>query len=94
MNLGQVRVVRWLGKISFSLYLVHEPIVVSMTLLVGPAPFLLVLILALPASLLVAAAFYRLIEVPALRLSRELGRRMQRSRLCPGDLPVSGQIHT
>jgi len=65
--------VQWLGKRSFSLYLVHEPIVVSLALLLGPrwqgAPLLVV---ALPASLLAAHLFYLAVEAPAHRFARWL----------------------
>lgn len=68
------RRLQWLGRISFSLYLVHEPIVVSLDrLLPGNNPWEL-LAIALPLSLLVAAGFYRLVEAPSLRLSHWLGR--------------------
>jgi peptidoglycan/LPS O-acetylase OafA/YrhL len=67
------RRVQWLGLISFSLYLVHEPLAVSIAqLLPGDAPA--VLLLTIPLSLLLASAFYRLVERPALRLSRWMGR--------------------
>jgi peptidoglycan/LPS O-acetylase OafA/YrhL len=67
------RYVQWLGLISFSLYLVHEPLAVSIAQLApGNAPA--VLLLTIPLSLLLAAAFYRLVERPALRLSHWMGR--------------------
>ena len=67
------RRVQWLGRISFSLYLVHEPIAVSVAQLL-PANAPAVLLITLPLSLLLAAAFYRLVERPALQLSQWLGR--------------------
>lgn len=68
------RSLQWLGRISFSLYLIHEPLVVSLDrLLPGDNPWE-VLAIALPLSLLVAAGFYRLVEAPSLRVSRWLGR--------------------
>jgi peptidoglycan/LPS O-acetylase OafA/YrhL len=65
------RPTQWLGKRSFSLYLVHEPIVVSVALLLGGQPALwLTAALAVPASLLAAEIFYRLVERPAISLAR------------------------
>jgi peptidoglycan/LPS O-acetylase OafA/YrhL len=72
------RWLQWLGGISFSLYLVHEPIVVTAArLLPGRSPFL-ILLLVLPVSLLLAAIFHRLVEVPSLQISRWLGKAEER----------------
>lgn len=95
MNFAQVRVLQWLGRISFSLYLVHEPVVVSVTLMLGTAAVLPILTVALPGSLVVAVVFYRLVEVPALHLSRKVGRMVQRLRR-PGEagMPASCSVQT
>jgi peptidoglycan/LPS O-acetylase OafA/YrhL len=67
--------VLWLGKQSFSLYLVHEPIVVSVALLLGRHSSAgLVVLIAVPLSLLASWGFQRLIEGPAHRLSQAVGR--------------------
>lgn len=69
-----VPALRWLGRRSFSLYLVHAPVVISLAFLLGGHPDVLVLMAAaLPASLLVAEGFGRLVEDPAHRLSRRVG---------------------
>jgi peptidoglycan/LPS O-acetylase OafA/YrhL len=69
--------VRWLGRRSFSLYLIHEPIVVSTAVLLGGTPnALAVLAVAVPSSLLVAEGFYRLVERPSQRLGRSIERRI------------------
>ncbi len=69
------RVIQWLGTISFSLYLVHEPIVVSTAhLLGGHASPLLTLAIAVPASLAIAQLFYRCMEGPSHRISQAVGR--------------------
>jgi peptidoglycan/LPS O-acetylase OafA/YrhL len=76
---GERRTVHWLGTISFSLYLVHEPIGVSVALLLGGrANAGWALLIALPLSLLVAWAFYRYVERPAHHLSRRVGQAAQR----------------
>jgi peptidoglycan/LPS O-acetylase OafA/YrhL len=72
------RSIQWLGRISFSLYLVHEPIVVTADRLLPGANALEILVIGLPVSLLVAAAFYRLVERPSLALSRWMGKREER----------------
>jgi peptidoglycan/LPS O-acetylase OafA/YrhL len=57
---------QWVGRRSYSLYLVHEPIVVAFAFALGgrPTPALFVLA-ALPLSLTGAAVFHRLVESPA-----------------------------
>jgi peptidoglycan/LPS O-acetylase OafA/YrhL len=66
---------KWLGSRSFSLYLVHEPVVVSVALLLGGRPNLVLFaILVVPASLGIAEIFYRLIESRSHRLARHVGR--------------------
>lgn len=65
----------WLGRISFSLYLVHEPVVVSAALLLGNLPPVLVVAITLVVAVALAAAFYAIVERPAHRLSRYVGKR-------------------
>ncbi|MEO6411873.1 MAG: acyltransferase [Pedococcus sp.] len=66
--------IQWLGTISFSLYLVHEPIVVALAFLLGPGSGPLLVVLAIPISLLAGWLFYRLVELPAHHASRRFGR--------------------
>jgi peptidoglycan/LPS O-acetylase OafA/YrhL len=71
-------VLLWLGSRSFSLYLVHEPIAVSLALLLGGRPPVLVtLMFSIPLALLVAEVFFRVVERPSLRLARIAGQRAQ-----------------
>jgi peptidoglycan/LPS O-acetylase OafA/YrhL len=71
--------VQWVGKRSFSLYLIHEPIIVSLAFLL-PTTFspwrrgAITLAVVLAATIL----FYRLVEMPAHRLARTAGRRAGR----------------
>ena len=75
---------QWLGSRSFSLYLVHEPLVVSIALLLGPRLAPLTLVVAVPVALLVTDLFYRLIERPSHRLSKFIG-----ARVAPSGLPAT-----
>jgi peptidoglycan/LPS O-acetylase OafA/YrhL len=61
---------QWTGRRSYSLYLLHEPIVVALAFALGgrPMPVLFVLA-AVPLSLAGAAVFYRLVESPAQLLA-------------------------
>lgn len=65
----------WLGTVSFSLYLVHEPVVVSVGfLLSGRVPMWLVVPAAVALGLGAGWAFHRTIERPAHRLARRVAR--------------------
>ncbi|RIX26649.1 acyltransferase family protein [Amnibacterium setariae] len=72
------RVLQWLGHISFSLYLVHEPIVVTMRFLLMrvEAPTWASIAIALPVAFAVAALFTRFVEAPFHRLARSAGRKV------------------
>lgn len=67
------RVPQRLGLLSFSLYLVHEPIIVTLNLLVPVRLVPLAALVAVPVSLLVAAVFFRTIEAPSHRLAKRAG---------------------
>lgn len=64
------RALQWLGRISFSLYLVHEPIVVSIGLMMPKPEGWAVPIIAIPVSLGAAYMFFRAVEAPSHRLAR------------------------
>lgn len=64
------RVPQFLGRISFSLYLVHVPVIVTIAYLIGDWNWLLLLPLGVPAALLTGWLFHRVIEVPLHRLAR------------------------
>lgn len=68
--------IQWLGSRSFSLYLIHDPIVGAVAFLLGgQAHPLLTLALALPLSLAAAELFFRAVERPSHKMARRLGRR-------------------
>ena len=67
--------VAWLGSRSFSLYLVHEPIAVSMAPLLGDRlNAVTILATTVPVAFLVTECFYRSVEQPSLRLATYDGR--------------------
>ncbi|MDZ4044148.1 MAG: acyltransferase [Rhodoglobus sp.] len=72
------RPVAWLGKVSFSLYLVHVPVLLAIAFAVGADQRWWTVVLAVPAALLVAWGFARVVEVPAHRLSRRVGTLVRR----------------
>lgn len=79
----------WLGHVSYSLYLVHAPVLVaSMVLLHGVLPLWAGLVAGMGAALAAAAAFHRLVEAPSRDLARWAERRLRRPdpgrRAAPG----------
>ncbi|MGW0804502.1 acyltransferase family protein [Nonomuraea sp. NPDC002799] len=91
------RVLTWLGLISYSLYLVHHPLLKYFVEITGdlrradlPYQFLMV-VLALAVVLAVSALTYRFIERPMQDLGRRLSRRRGGGLQRQGDLGVAGQ---
>jgi peptidoglycan/LPS O-acetylase OafA/YrhL len=74
------RVIQYLGRISFSLYLIHVPIIATLAFVLGDSQWWLVGIIGLPLSLGAATLFYRFIEVPSQRLAHRVGARVARPR--------------
>jgi peptidoglycan/LPS O-acetylase OafA/YrhL len=66
----------WLGKISFSLYLVQAPVIATLAFGLGDRWWPLIAALGIPACLLAAWAFWAGVERPSHRLSRWVGRRV------------------
>ena len=65
----------FLGKVSYSLYLTHAIVIGALAALLpklGIADPLAIAAVSLPASMLVSVAFWRIIEVPSMNLSRLL----------------------
>lgn len=67
------RPAQWLGRVSFSLYLVHVPIIATLTFVLGEERWWLVALITVPLSLVTAAVFFRIVERPAHLLARRTG---------------------
>lgn len=67
------RLLAWFGSISFSLYLVHFPIVVAFALLAGQGRWWLGALVSVPLSLVLAQLMTRWVERPAQALGRRVG---------------------
>jgi peptidoglycan/LPS O-acetylase OafA/YrhL len=73
-RLLDTRILQLLGRRSFSLYLVHEPLLVAAAFALGGRPSVLVLAaVALPIVAVVTEVFYRLVERPGHGWARRAG---------------------
>lgn len=87
-------IAQWLGDRSFSLYLVHLPVVVAVSTYLGGQPHLGgVLIASALIAFPLAAAFHRFVEQPAHRLARTIGQRISNARSPePKPLPIMADL--
>ena len=69
----ETRVAQWLGRVSFSLYLVHEGVLLTVRHLGHELPVIVVIAVGVPLSLLLADQFARWVEVPSHALARRAG---------------------
>ncbi len=75
------RAPRYLGKISFSLYLVHVPVILALTILTRGVLSLPVLIaIVVPVSILLAVPFDRAVTIPSVTLGHWLAGRTFHAR--------------
>jgi len=68
------RVLQWLGKISFSLYLVHVPVLATLAFALGSDQWPLVGLIGIPLSILVAWVFYQAVEARIHQAARRVHR--------------------
>jgi peptidoglycan/LPS O-acetylase OafA/YrhL len=69
----------WAGKVSFSLYLVHVPIILTMSYLLHGLPLPVVAVVSVVLSLVIAPLFYTLVEKRAHSLSKRVGDLVSRA---------------
>jgi peptidoglycan/LPS O-acetylase OafA/YrhL len=68
---------QWLGRISYSIYLIHLPIMlVLIPVLIGRVPLGFVVAAVMAASLAAATLMHILVEAPAIRLGQQVTRRV------------------
>ncbi|MCZ4068381.1 acyltransferase [Microbacterium sp. H37-C3] len=82
----------WVGTISFALYLVHEPVVISAVFLLGSGNEGWAVLISVPASFALAVLFFRFVEKPAHRVSSAVGKAIQRR--VPAPSPRSAEKRT
>ena len=72
-----IPLLEWLGRVSYSLYLVHVPILLSgLLLLHRVVPVWVILVLTPPVSILVAWLFHLAVADPCARLGQKLSKRL------------------
>jgi peptidoglycan/LPS O-acetylase OafA/YrhL len=70
--------IHWLGKVSYSLYLIHLPIFFFLfSLLLGKIDFTYIAALVITTSLLAAALFHSLIETPSIHLGHVMAKHLK-----------------
>jgi peptidoglycan/LPS O-acetylase OafA/YrhL len=78
----ETRPAKWLGERSFSLYLVHEPLLIAVALWFhGQVNTGLLLAIVVPASLLLASLFRKLVEKPCHQLAQATGATIDRAEV-------------
>lgn len=71
----------WLGRVSYSLYLVHVPILVAAAhLFYGKLPLPYIVLGAIALSLVVSEASYRFIEKPAINVGRKFSATFEKPK--------------
>ena len=66
---------QWLGRISYSVYLIHTPVLtVIFHALIGRAPFWFIVVSGIATTLATATLMHRFVEVPSMRIGRQFGR--------------------
>lgn len=75
------RLFRFLGRISYSLYLVHVPLLLTAVMLMHRVPILPLLICIPPAAILLGWLFHVTVAEPCARLGQRLAARFSRRRV-------------
>jgi peptidoglycan/LPS O-acetylase OafA/YrhL len=76
-----IRPIQLLGKISYSLYLYHLPVLLSMVhLFYGKLPLLTIYILSIVAGLAISALTWFLIENPSMHLGKTIAGRIKNTK--------------
>lgn len=68
----------WLGRVSYSLFLIHIPILMTAAhILSGTVPMAAVLAITLAVALLAAELLYRSVELPSIKIGRIMSDRFR-----------------
>ena len=84
---------RYLGRLSFSLYLVHVPIILTLTILThGTLSLPLLILTVVPVSIALADAFDHVVTAPSANLGHRLTRASRNSRRAPQPVLQEEQV--
>jgi peptidoglycan/LPS O-acetylase OafA/YrhL len=93
------RVSQFLGRISYSLYLVHTPVLGAALVVMlpgegsaSPVVSWVALVAGLAASIIAATLFHLVVEVPSIRYARAVGRRQPTEPVTPYPATGSGSM--
>ena len=87
------RMPRYLGKISFSLYLVHLPVILALTIIThGALSLPLLILIVVPVSIALADAFDHVVTAPSAALGYRMARASRNWRRAPQPILQEGQI--
>jgi len=71
------KVLVFIGKISFSLYLIHPLVIISLAYLLHQYfNVYIIIMVAFLASMLLSLVFYRLVEIPSLNMANKIATRV------------------
>lgn len=84
---------RYLGKISFSLYLVHVPVILALTIIThGTLSLPLLIAIVAPVSIALAVIFDRIVTAPSAALGHQLTQAGRGSRMAPQAILEGGRV--
>ena len=73
--------IQWLGRVSYSIYLLHFIVIAYFVhLMFGRVALSTILLLAIAMTLVISGVFYELIEVPAVEMGRRFSKHSNPSR--------------
>lgn len=78
-SLLERRLPQFLGRISFSLYLVHLPVLATLAFALGDWNWPVVALIGVPLAVLTGWVFFRFVEKPLHRVARSAKRRSSRA---------------
>ncbi len=81
-------VVRWLGRVSFSLYLVHQPVLAAFVYMNGGPLSIAQMLAAVGAGLAAAELLFRLVEQPSMMLARRIAAAPRVRHAQPAAAPI------
>ncbi len=87
------KVVNYIGKISFSLYLVHLLVLFScIHFFNGILPIWLILLMVVILTFILSSVMYKFVEKPSIKLGKLLIRNMGKNKQTEGEISIPSKI--